>query len=255
MSNLITLGCSFSSGEGCYDMDLYNSYKVSNFDELPESYYQKNKEYCLKNSIGRHIQNEFGFRDYYNYAHAGSSNLSQVFKFFNTLPPDGDNTVIWQITMFDRKPMPHSYMLDDSYLKQNKWVNEYYREVLTKLNTNGRSIEENEIMEVSLYINILKEFCRAKNWNFYIWFWNNGNDKKMIQDFPNFRDIVIPFGVPSLNTLKSYVKITGDNHPNEEGYKKVANNLIKSIRENFPNFREPKETPISFKSIGREIRK
>lgn len=255
MSNLIQLGCSFSFGAGCYDMDLYNSYNVSNFDELPEGYHEKNKEYCLKNSIGRHLQNEFGFRDYYNYAHPGSSNLSQVFKFFNNLPPEGDNTIIWQITIFDRKPMPHSNMLEDSGLNQNKWLNEYYRELLAKLNTNGRSIEENERMEVSLYINILKEFCRAKNWNFYIWFWINGDDEKMIHDFPNFRDIVIPFGVPNLDTLSSDVKITGDNHPNEEGYKEVANNLIKSIRENFPNFPEPKETPNSFKLIGKEVKK
>ena len=246
MSKLITLGCSFSQGMGCHNIELYNSYNVSNYSELPPSYYNKIKEFVLTNSIGKHLQDKFGFREYHNYAHSGSSNQSQVLKFFTNLPEGPDNTIVWQITVYDRKPIPHDNVFLDGHLNSSKWVNEYYKDILTRIEGGSQFIDDVERSEAAMYINIIREYCKVKNWNFYIWFWIKGESEKMLKKFPHFKDCIIPYDNPSFDEFESYTDITGDYHPNEFGYKHIADNLIETILTHCKEFPYPNETPTDW---------
>ena len=244
MSKLITLGCSFSEGMGCYDIELYNSYNISDYTKLPTTYHENIKEFVLNNSIGRYLQNIFGFSEYHNYAHASSSNQTQFLKFFKDLPKGNDITILWQITYYDRKSIiDESYFCDTHGNMGNSWLDSYYSNLLENFNGDIDKIKNAERLELNLYVNVLNEFCKVNGWNFYIWFFDYGETSKFINQFPNSLEYTIPFHNKKLNEFESYVDITGDFHPNQHGYKSIAESLADCIIKNCKNFTAPNEIP------------
>ena len=254
MSKLITLGCSFSQGIGCYDIELYKSYNLNNINLFPVEYHNKTRKLCLENSIGKHIQDEFGFEEYYNYAHAGSSNQTQVLKFFNNLPEGNDNTILWQITYYDRKPMFKNNSFDDNHWGNDNWVNSYYLELSSKLGNNLNEIQTNEMIELKMYMNIMYEFCKIRGWNFYVWFFMDNECDKFIKQFPESKKYTIPFKNINMNEMESYKDITLDNHPNQFEYRRIANGLIKTIQLTYPTFPNPNEIPKKWYWVNKDIK-
>tara|TARA_R110001606_G_scaffold392400_1_gene561301 strand:+ start:34 stop:822 length:789 start_codon:yes stop_codon:yes gene_type:complete len=261
MYKLITLGCSFSKGEGCYNMDLLKSYNIKHHENLytvagcggNREYFEYHKKFELENSIGKHIQDEFGFEEYYNYAHGGSSNQTQVLKFFNNIPIGDDVTVLWQITFNNRKVMIFNNRFEDMSL-DSEWVKLYYKDLMTiEDEFEDNPIEYNERLELGMYINIMNEYCKSRRWKLYTWFYPPNQYKPMLNIFPKFNDFIIPYNNFSIEELESYKDITGDIHPNQFGYRKIADGLIKTIRETYSEFPNPNETPIKWESIDRYI--
>lgn len=261
MSKLITLGCSFSEGVGCYDIELFNQYGDIHNDEFQK----RNNPNFLEGSIGRNLQKKFGFRDYHNYAHGGSSNKTQFLKFFQNLPDGDDITVLWQITFYTRKGGVHKNVLRDWYIATDTWVREYYDEAtrLFDYRTPGRittkpygtftGVDKDDRLEIGMYIKIMNEFCKSRGWKFFTWFWESNEYKIMEWLYEDISECIIPFNRSPMMGNETYESITEDSHPNELGYLKVSNDLIKTIEVYDIKFPIPNEPIETSKSLDRFI--
>jgi len=248
MSTLITLGCSFSEGVGCYDLELLDNYK----SVIDGEYVEKNKDNFLKGSIGSNLQNKFGYEKYINYAYGGSSNLGQFFNFFNNLPTDDDVTILWQITFYLRKATVTNKEIKDYTLK-DEWVHLLYESKIKEYDNEiyqSSLLDDDDRIEISYYIKIMKEFCKLRGWKFYTWFWENGEYRKVGDINEQIKDCIIPFNKEPLSEDDTYQKFTEDGHPNEKGYQKISDTLIRSIDTFIRDFPKPNKTPNEKKNIN-----
>ena len=257
MSTLITLGCSFSEGVGCYDIDLFHKYGPINTDEFQK----RNNPNFLEGSIGRHIQRTCGFKKYYNYAHGASSNKTQFLKFFNNIPVGDDVTVLWQITFYTRKGNIFKNRFKDWSIATDSWVKEYYNQIIQMYDDSSfggittrpygtfSTIDKDDRLEVAMYIKIMNEFCKSKGWKFLTWFWESNEFQIVRELYPDIEDCIIPFNRSQMNDNHTSSHITGDGHPNENGYKLIASDLLQSIKTHNKNFIWPEQTPELWKPI------
>ena len=255
MSTLVTLGCSFSHGDGCYDFSL------GDYEKDYPRFREKNFNNFLKNSIGSNIQDKLGYENFYNYAYPGSSNESQLLLFFQNLPKDDNVTILWQSTFFYRKfNLLNRGILDIGI--NTEWVAKIIEEKLKS--QDERQLEFDEMIEYSLRMNVLYEYCKIRKWKLFVWFWQVNVYDSFIHMFPKFKDIIIPFENPfELKgeydiQLKDFVsKLPNDFHPNEKGYKMISDSLCDSIDTNNMNFPKPlerikKKVQVNFLSLDRD---
>lgn len=241
MSTLVTLGCSFSQGDGCYDFSLGDS--VNDFINFREN----NMENFLNNSIGSNIQEKFGYKKYINYAYAGSSNESQMLLFFNQLPQDDTVTVIWQITFYHRKFQLHNKGVMDAGLHY-KWVVDSMSEKMEVLKMTDWDVEQDMRFETLLRINLMNEYCEARGWKFLTWTWMSNEYNHLIKMYPKLKHLIIPYENPFDREMgelpKEWIsKLPNDPHPNEVGYKIISDGLCDSIVKNNLDCPIPNEIP------------
>ena len=252
MSTLVTLGCSFSQGDGCYDFSLGDS--VNDFINFREN----NMNNFLHNCIGSNIQEKFGYERFINYAYAGSSSESQMMLFFNQLPEDEDVTVIWQQTFYHRKFQITNRKVRDAGLHY-KWVVDSMTEKMEKLNMSDWEVEQDMRFETLLRINIMNEYCKARGWKFLTWTWMSNQYDILVDMYPKLTNLIIPYNNPFDETEMSELpkewvsKIPNDGHPSELGYKIISDGLCESILKNNLDCPIPNETPIEKIKIFNEF--
>ena len=66
MSTLITLGCSFSQGDGCYDKDTMPE-NCDNGNEEFQEWREDNMDRFNKHCIGANLQKKLGYEKFINY--------------------------------------------------------------------------------------------------------------------------------------------------------------------------------------------
>lgn len=242
MSTLITLGCSFSVGQGCYgDLD------ISKIDKETYPTYSHSDDF-ISGSIGRNLQNHYGFESYYNFAMMGASNESQLYMFFKNIEEvdiiDDDVIVLWQGTFPWRE-----FCVIEGQIGGTPFN---LREQRMKFRYDfGNTSPEDDIMRESiLYFNTMKEYCKARGWKFFIWFWEqNHTDYERL--FFRLQDNIIPISFQLDN--ESDISFL-DGHPNEMGYKKISEALIEAISSTPDiDFPHPNETPTVMKFIDNPL--
>lgn len=245
MSTLVTLGCSFSQGDGCYDIDTMPE-NCDNTNKDFQEYRENNMENFLNNSIGSNIQERFGYEKYINYAYAGSSNESQMMLFFNQLPEDEDVTVLWQITFYHRKFQLQNRKVMDAG-PHYKWVVDSMTEKMERMNMSDWDVEQDTRFETLLRINIMNEYCKARGWKFLTWTWMSNEYRLLTEMYPKLKNLIIPYKNPCDREMdelpKEWVsKIPKDAHPNEVGYKIISDGLCDTIIEKKIDCPIPNET-------------
>ena len=235
MSTLVTLGCSFTQGQGCY--------KESSLDENSQEYYKEQLPNFLKGCIGSNIQKEFGFANFYNYAQGGDSNLTQLLRFFNNPIQDDDTTILWQVTFPTR-----GFMVIENTI--NTLPFEFTEKMFkVRLEFGNTSPEDDMRREVALYLKVMKEYCRVRGWKFFVWFWENGEYSKYSEMFPLLKENIIPFNKEPFDDDMYSIEFGKKGHPNEKGYKKISDTLIRAIESYGLDFPHPNETPKVMKFI------
>ena len=240
MATLVTLGCSFTMGDGCYDLSL------GDYENDYISFRDKNMDNFLHNSIGSNIQKYYGFKNFINYGYGGSSNVSQYLKFFENLPDDDNVSILWQLTFNERKFYLKNQRTMDGGTHMN-WVIEYYKQKMVEYSMDEHQIRVDDISEYSLYINALNEFCKSKNWNLLVYSWQDGLDSMHKEKFSYLSDIIIPFKNPIDTFDKTLLSPLGDGHPNADGYKIISNKLVETINKNNMKFGKFNEIPTNLK--------
>jgi len=243
MSTLVTMGCSFSQGDGCYDFSLGDA--ENDFINFRED----NMDNFLHKCIGSNIQERFGYEKFINYAYAGSSNESQFLLFFNQLPQDENVTIIWQQTFYHRYFQLANRRTMDAGLHY-EWVVRAMQEKMEKLNLTDWDVEQDTRFHTLLRIQSLYEYCKIRNWKLLIWTWMGNEYEHLIKLFPKLKSIIIPYSNPfdrEMGELPNewISKIPNDPHPNEIGYKIISDGLCDSIVKNNLDCPIPNEKPIN----------
>lgn len=256
---LITMGCSFTEGVGCYDYTgvskkQIEKYKKSTFDN---NFYSNNLDNFLKGSWGSQLQEMLGVSTFYNLALGGDSNSGQSKRLYDNIDKldleDKDVLVLFLMTYPHRfsfynqgLPQTVAFNNDPKYPHSNKLV-EGYVEMIS--GEEGENYDFNVICEQFYYLRTVTEFCKNRNFKFG---WANVQHgclnimypmlsdyekntllKNQINGYSFIEDLLNKENYTDLMSL-----ICG--HPNEKGYRKVAERFFSAITLIYPEFLKSK---------------
>jgi len=250
---LITMGCSFTEGYGCWDdITFSNEMLIKSKNHTPNNPFfgndNSNIKFHTSELISKNINNFqskgwptnlanlMGATTILNLGKGGSSNSGQVKEFFRrnlheNPYSDYDVTLVWLMT----EPFRISFYIDreirDFMIPSQPIWKEYFREIIshhTNDLNNGIPIED-ATLESVFYFNIMKTTCIKNNWNFYTFPLTNIFSKYFTkyESSDNFyKKCIIP--IKHGDNLKLYSHICG--HLNELGYRYVAESMYNIIK-------------------------
>ena len=228
---LITLGCSFTKGDGCWDKSiLKDKFKNKPITELTESeideFYKMNGEYQLKNSWPSKLQELLKYDELYNLGYSGASISHSIKMLMEELYyKDFSNCNVLLIHMMTLPDRISFYVNSKvrSFLNGSPLHMKYIEE------TGGK--EKDFTLESYFYMKVLKELCNSKGWDFLFcslranefWELEHYKDKDILKE--HFLKLPNP-----LFSAENKSEICA--HPNEEGYLEITNKIFSYITEN-----------------------
>lgn len=242
---LITLGCSFTQGDGCWDLDALNHpyFKGKTWDELDftqkSTLFDLNKERFLRYSWPSQLQEMLGYDELYNLGFGGASISHSVKMFMEDIyyrdkDFNGCNVLVIQLLSFPDRisfytdgsltTMPSGHPVHDSLVE--------FMDV--QLDGNSEGIDGNRddtTLEAYFYMKVMKGLCENKGWNF-LFTGARGDESlhmKTYKDNLRIQSSYMPF-VNFLNYTNEYKSFEG--HPNEKWYKIMAEKMYNWIVEN-----------------------
>jgi hypothetical protein len=252
---LITMGCSFTEGVGCYDPETIPSDMVDRMKhEKIEEVYITNKERFHKYSWPSFLQKKLKYDKLINLGFGGSStsgNLKVWFeKYFDkNFSDEYDVLIIWMLP----EPTRFSFYRKSSIMNINpsmsKNIYNVYSYDLGKEYINFlEDIDLDPILEQIFYLKIFDDHLKSKNYNFlFVPLIHNQNRyfEKLynINNMINLKESVLP-NFSKNPEMKSLIC----SHPNEKGYDSVSEKIFLWIEKNRPNFISHKD-PDYFESI------
>lgn len=182
---LITLGCSFTEGVGCYNYEelpagkSVNNLSQSEFDE----YYGTQLDNFLDGSWGTHLQKLLGYDLHINCGIGGSANSHQLKNFMDTMVewPDLSNydvLVIWQMTYshrfsFYHGDIPLTYGFNNTIDLKNLKLddentigsyNNFVKSFVIRMNDAG--LDTSMAFESLFYLRCFIDICKSKGYDF-----------------------------------------------------------------------------------------
>lgn len=254
------MGCSFTEGVGCWDMTLDYS---DNFDycNLSDYFDDLNKPRFHEKGWPNRVGKKLGFDKVINIGLGGVSNSHQVKEFFekfintNALysVSDYDVTIIWMMTESSRISFYKNGKNEST--SGTKLYNEYAKYIIESDN-NEYDYKFDFELESLFYFNIMDFVCKSNNFKLYCTSWimdiEYGNIFSKIcnnESFINDNIYRLPSHIKESSTdFKEIFEKHFSNpiceHPSEQGYEIIANNIVESLLTRNPNI---KSTPISNK--------
>lgn len=239
---LITLGCSWTEGIGCYEPQMnYNTNELISpiqITNLREKYYKYNSKNFHKYSWPNIVGRKLGFDKVINLGMGGSSNSSHIKILFNYLEKkkldNYDVLVLWLMT----EPTRFSFYVNcniksyqPSYPKSSQIAVEYLKEI-------GR-LDLDPILEQIFYIKTLENFCENNSFGCILSSWHETFTilhelyKTKNYLYPNVKLMIPPFDKDENGYLINYSFCS---HPNKNGYEWIANEMVNGIKENHPKW-------------------
>jgi hypothetical protein len=243
---LITVGCSFTEGVGCYD---YSSLNNKNPHDLSvkehEKYYGTQLDNFLMGSWGTHLQKMLRYDLHINCGIGGSSNSHQIKNFMDTMAswPDLSKSnvlVIWQMTYphrfsFYKNSSPQTFGFNNQDKFSHNHSN-FIKEFI--MNMSNTDFDRDMAFESLFYLRCMRDICKVNGYNFL--FSTVGE--------PTFEGIIKNY--LDKNTLENFIKIYDEKedefvsplaygfargkahcgHPISDGYKDMAEQYRKWIR-------------------------
>lgn len=235
---LITLGCSYTEGHGCYDFNIFpkdkNIYDTSiDIDILN---YQKNKFHELgwPNKLGKKL----GYNKILNLGYGGSStsgNLKWFIQKYNDFDfSKYDVLLIWWLPITYRFSF---YNRDLIYNIQTPLKNSDPTNYLNELSKSYFNfigdIDGDTIREQIFYLKLMINFCELKNINF-LWYNHDSYTKKYFKNYPMKYWIGVGGELNSelYEVNPNYYINKSCGHPNENGYEIISEYFYNSIKLN-----------------------
>jgi hypothetical protein len=239
---LITLGCSYTEGVGCYDFnyvpkDFKINHKKFNFNYILNSsagydFYLKSKDRFHEKAFPNILGKKLGFNKVINLGLAGSSasgNLKVFFeKFYTTNFSDYEVLVFWLLPEPTRTSIYLNKMVHNIMFSEDNDFFKYY------INNNAENIIEDIVFEQIFLLKSMEMFCKSKNYSFLFTALNNDFIDIFLKEFDSTsylnksRDFEL-LNFPSSADIYEYHSFEG--HPNEKGYEYLANTIFNSIKE------------------------
>jgi len=270
---LITIGCSFTEGVGCYDYtQLPSSKSVNDLSDTEFSkYYGSQLDNFLEGSWGTQLAKLLNYDLHINCGIGGSSNSHQLKNFMDTMIdwPDLSNydvLVMWQMTYahrfsFYENGQPRTYgfnnlnkfgeLIDEDILgNPNNFVKSFIHRM-------GDSLSENMALESLFHLRCFIEICKSKSYDFLFSIVNDDILDKTIYDYSNNDNlsnyVKIKDTSNSIYRNPIYYAYTGYQtahcgHPTGDGYKAQSKKYYEWIEDKFPNLIS-KNKKVVFNSI------
>ena len=230
---LITMGCSFTEGVGCWNLEQLppnfsiNHPKYREIFNLHRSYFH---QFGWPNRLGM----KMGYDLVINLGLGGSSTSGQVKQFFEKYVDkdfsDYDVVIVWLLTEPNRL----------SFYKNNKIFNisnndKVIFESYIKFLSNSNNMDSDFIDEQLFYRKVIESTCKLKSYNFITFhaFQNEYSDllTRKLNNINTHSDIRLESDIlPKLNYISKIC-----NHYNEVGYEMVANSMYDWISKNYSN--------------------
>jgi hypothetical protein len=251
---LITMGCSFTEGVGCYDPEVV-SYQIGEKIQYKktEEVYFISKQRFHKYSWPSYLQKRLNYDVLINLGFGGSSTSGNVKVWFEkyydkNLSEEFDVLLIWLLPI----PSRFSFYRECSILNINPSMEKNIynvhsydigREYIKFID----NIDLDPFLEQIFYLKIMEEHCQTKKYKFFyvpidynhnVLFEKLHNTKNLMKFtksiFPNF------INNPNMKSLIC-------EHPNELGYEYISNQLFNWIELNEPDLIS-KTNPNTFES-------
>jgi hypothetical protein len=235
---LITLGCSFTEGVGCYDPLLLDTNGKPIYDE--GLVYNSSVDRFHTLGWPAKLQKKLQYDCLWNLGHGAASNSENVKRWteiFSTkkISDEYDVLVIWMLTFSGRisfyKDGKIRSVLPGS--KNPTDVNHIFYN--SYLNFLGDNFNKDMILEMYFYVNIIKTICELSNYKFlYINTSNSeGRDLDLLTKSTNSLNFAYKTLYPEYNSVldrNDYAKYSAFcGHPNENGYELIAERLFQMI--------------------------
>ena len=238
---LITMGCSFTEGVGCWDTStLPRNFSLSHERYQYYRYQQANRFHELgwPNRLGKKL----GYDKVINLGLGGSSTSGQAKWFFtqylNRDLSDWDVLIIWLLS----EPSRISFYKDTKIknLMSNPQYSENYAfDGYIKFLSDSKTYQEDMVLEQLFYRNIIKTICEQKSYNFLTFNLYSTDNNHIFHRFNPNDKTYSPIHVDPAAPPEYYSKTCG--HWNELGYEYVTTNMFNWInfKHNYlvnPNF-------------------
>ena len=234
---LITLGCSYTEGVGCYGDFNPNDPNLTENDEniLTTRYHTYGWPLALTKKLGYDKLINIGIR--------GSSTSGQIKKLFeiyydNTLE-EYDVTIIWLLTQPSRISFYTNGLVTNlmTYLPIKELKHLRNKESIATAYINFiQDIDTDPILEQLFHIKCMEQYCENNNYSLIIANTDLLADS-LLKYFHNSKYYLSPNPFSVLNKLNKDTDLALCGHPNEIGYEKVSEIIFKLISDNHPSLK------------------
>ena len=233
---LITMGCSFTQGDGCWDYSILEEipFNSRNYNELTDSeksiFHQKNSNNFLIKGWPSQLQEMLGYDELYNLGKGGASNSESVKLLMEDLYyrdfSECNVLLLWMVSFNHRI----SFYVNGS-TKTFSSDSNMYKEYVKSIN----NIDIDPRLETYFYVKIVKELCDKNKWNF-LFRSVDGDETDFLKNYTDY-DILekhhIDTPIPWPIDIDKKSKICG--HPNEHGYRDISRYFYEYISKNHSN--------------------
>lgn len=231
---LVTLGCSFTEGVGCYNPNHFHNNKVhwEMDDEEAKIHTEHFHKYSWPNSVGRQL----GFDNVLNLGFGGSANSEHVKKFISRVVgkyKDFNIYVIWLMT----EPLRISFYDGNGIISANPngtFCANLFKGYIKDIN----DVELGCINEQVFYIKVMEQICQNNDYKLILESWCNTKENLLKIYNSNYilhqgDNILKRANIEALDNreFRSHCQ-----HLNENGNQILANKFVEDIKLNKPEF-------------------
>ena len=242
---LITMGCSYTEGVGCYDvnsipknipLDRFNF--TTDYRDLWNELYEKNlprfHELGWPNKLGKKLN----YNKVLNLGLGGSSHSGQLKVFIEKYSKekfeDYEVLVLWFLTEPTRISFYKGGTVENlmvNHMEKEGISGEYFKFI--------QDIDFDPLLEQIFYVRIMNQICENKNWNFLATHTHfKFNSSLELYDPSNYYLNMDGIDVFNFEQVGGYDKNTSllCQHPNENGYENIAKKFYNQIKKYHPNY-------------------
>jgi hypothetical protein len=250
---LITLGCSYTEGVGCYEPTLLNEF--GNPIKANDIVYTQSINRFHRMGWPIHLQKKIQYDYLWNLGYGGASNSTTVKRWFEVfsdvnLSEQYDVLVLWMVTFAGRISFYKNGIVK-TILPNSKNIGSAEELYKSYINFLDKDFKKDIMLETYFYVNIIKNICDLANYKFLYINVNSSDGIKL--------DSLMK-GSNSLNFLYKTLYPTHDKildvsngnkafcgHPNEKGYEIIADTLFNLISISHSHLIN-KQIPLEYKN-------
>lgn len=240
---LITMGCSFTEGVGCYEPSFLNENGELMQPRVGIDFYAISRNRFHTMGWPAQLQKKLQYDCLWNLGKGGTANSESAKKWIENfsnknLSEKYDVLVLWMVTFSNRISFYRNSEISSILTHFNHPIPEYQNLSDSYINFLGKEGIKDISLESYFYISVIENICRLSNYQFlYI---NVAADEgELIDSYTRSssslnltRKMLYPTQqgiLHGVTTDKNSDKVAWCGHPNEKGYEIVAERLFKII--------------------------
>jgi len=225
---LITLGCSYVEGIGCYDNQLMNKYETKDYNSLPREELDRQLYKFHRDGFPNKLGKLMNYDKVINLGLGGSGSSGQLKRFIEKLDSvdfnDSEVLLFWYLS----EPSRYSFYIQGEVRDQQMGLPIIYQMDFDKHFITLMDIESDTFKEQVFYVKLMNYICKSKGWKYLVSHSQKSFQEKLEIELSGV-DYVLPFDGDYTMKVDKEHKALYCNHPNEEGYSIIAKRIYDKI--------------------------